>query len=55
MFITKTRLSFFAFLTDPAGAGAAFKSRLWLSAPTDQKIGSGSGAALKIEAPAPQH
>ena len=29
----KWKLVFFAFITDPAGAGAAIKKRLWLSAP----------------------
>ena len=48
---TITRLFFFAFPKN--GAGAALKSRLRLSAPTDQKIesGTGSGAALKMAAP----
>ena len=40
--------TFFAYLHDPAGAGAAIKQRLRLSAPTYQKIGS--GAATKLTA-----
>ena len=55
MFDTKTRVSFFSYLT--GAAGAALIWRLRLTAPTYKKIGSGSGAALKVAAPdpAPQH
>ena len=45
MFDTRTRLSFFACLK--------YAARLRLSAPTNNKIGSGS--ARKGAAPAPQH
>ena len=41
------RLVFFAFLKDPAGAGAAIKELPRLSAPTYQKIGSGSATLEK--------
>ena len=58
MFDTRTRLFFFACLEDAAGVGAALKSAA--PAPSSgqqkisssqQKIGSGSGAALKVAAP----
>ena len=54
MFNTKIRFLFLAFLKVAAGAG--LKRQLRLSAPTDQIIESdtGSGAALKMAAPAPQ-
>ena len=45
----KRKIFLFAFLKDPVGA--TFKRRFRLSATTDQKIGSGSGAALKLAAP----
>ena len=48
---TKTRLLFFAFSKD--AVEAVLQRRLRLSAPTDQKIGS--GAALKMTAMTPQH
>ena len=41
-------LVLFAFIKDPAEAGAAKKKRLQLSAPTYKKIGSGSGAAPQL-------
>ena len=41
------RLVFFAFLKDPAGAGATIKELPRLSAPTYQKIGSGSATLEK--------
>ena len=52
MFNTKIRFLFLAFLKVAAG----LKRQLRLSAPTDQIIESdtGSGAALKMAAPAPQ-
>ena len=56
MFDTRTRVFFFAYLKDAAGAEAALKSAA--PAPTSKKIGSGSEAALKVAvpaAPAPQH
>ena len=53
MLNTRTRLFFSAFRKDEDGA--ALRSRFRLSAPTDQKIGYGSEAALKTAAPAPQH
>ena len=46
MFDTRTRLFSFACLKD--AAGAALKS----AAPASKKIGSGSGAARKVAAPA---
>ena len=39
------------FFKDPAGAGAAIKKWLWLSATTYQKIGSGSEATSKLATP----
>ena len=47
MFDTRTRLFFFACLK--YAAGAALKNAA--PAPTKKKIGSGSGAALKVAAP----
>ena len=49
MFDTRTRLLYFACLRD--AAGATFKNVV--PVPTNKKIGS--GAALKVAAPAPQH
>ena len=46
--ITRERLFFLAFLKVPAGAAAALKRLLRFSAPTERKIGSGSGAASKL-------
>ena len=46
MFDTRIRLFFFACLKDAAGAD--LKSRLQVSALTNKKIGSGSGAAPKM-------
>ena len=53
MFDTRTRLLCFACLKDAARDD--LKMRLRLPAPTNKKIGSGFGAALKVAAPAPQH
>ena len=47
MFDTRKRLLFFACLKDSAGAALENAS----PAPTNKKIGSGSGAALKVAAP----
>ena len=52
MFDTRTRLFSFACLKDAAVA-ALIKVRLRLPAPTSKTIGS--GAALKVAAPVPQH
>ena len=51
MIVTRRRLSFFA--RQNVAAGATLKRWLWLSAPANKKIGSGS--TLKVTAPAPQH
>ena len=51
MIVTRRRLSFFA--RQIVAAGATLKRWLWLSAPANKKIGSGS--TLKVTAPAPQH
>ena len=45
MFVTRTRLSFFACQKDAAGAGTALKK----AAPANKKIASGS--TLKVAAP----
>ena len=46
MFDTRTRLFFFAYLKDAAGAGAALKNVA--PAPTNKKIASDSRVALKV-------
>ena len=52
MFYTITR--FFIFACIIGAAGAALKRRVRFSAPTNKKIGSGSGTALKVVALAPR-
>ena len=49
MFDTRTRLFFFACLKD--AAGAALKNAAPAPGSDQKKIGSGSGAALKVAAP----
>ena len=49
MFDTRTRLFFFACLKD--AAGAALKNAASAPGSDQKKIGSGSGAALKVAAP----
>ena len=52
---TKILLFCLAWLKDAAGAALKRRLQFWLSAPASKKIGSDSGAALKVAAPTPQH
>ena len=56
MLIIRTRLFYFAFLKDPAGAALEKAAQTFGSKPTKKIVpGGGFGAALKMAAPAPQY